>query len=72
MKIYFYIFIAIAIYFYIIKYDKYPLSKEHHIYFWITIATILLLCYLMKYHKFHLYKFFYNLKTLDEKSYYKF
>ena len=72
MKIYIYIFIAIAIYFYIIKYDKYTLSKEHHIYFWITIGTTLLLCYLMKYHKYHLYKFFHNLKTVDEKSYYKF
>jgi len=72
MKIFFYIFFAISIYFYIIKYDKLHISKHNHIYFWITIATILLLCYLMKYHKYHLYKFFHNLKTVDDKEYYKF
>ena len=72
MKIFFYIIIAFSIYFYIIKYHKYFISKEHHIYFWTTIGTILLLCYFMKFHKYHLYKFFYNLKTVDEKPYYKF
>jgi len=72
MKIYIYIIIAISIYLYIIKDNKYPLERIHHIYFWTTIALILLLCYFMKFHKFHLYKFFYNLKTVDDKPYYKF
>jgi len=72
MKIYIYIFFAISIYLYFILHYKYPLQRIHHIYFWTTILLILLLCYLMKFHKFHLYKFFYNLKTVDEKPYYKF
>ena len=72
MKIYIYIIIAISIYLYIIKVHKYPIERLHHIYFWTTIGLILLLCYFMKYHKYHLYKFFYNLKTVDDKPYYKF
>jgi len=71
MKIFIYIIIAIAIYFYIFKNNIYTLDKYHHIYFWGTIASILFICYLMKYHKYHTYKFLYNLKKVDEKPYYK-
>ena len=55
MKIYFYIIIAIIIYFYIFKYNIYILERNHHIYFWGVIGCILLLCYLIKYHKYHIY-----------------
>ena len=71
MKIYIYIIIAIIIYIYIIKNQTYILTREHHMYFWGIIGILLLLCYLMKYHKFHMYKFLYNIKQVDDKPYYK-
>ncbi len=71
MKIFFYIIISIIIYFYIFTNNIYILERHHHIYFWGTIGFILLLCYLMKYHKFHMYKFLYNIKQVDDKPYYK-
>ncbi len=71
MKIFFYIIISIFIYFYIFTNNIYILERYHHIYFWGTIGFILLLCYLMKYHKFHMYKFLYNIKQVDDKPYYK-
>ena len=70
MKIFLYIIIAIFIYLYIIKKQYIIFTRIHHIYFWGTIASILLLCYFMKYHKFYMYKFFYNLKQIDEKPYF--
>ena len=60
----------ISIYIYIIKNNIYELGNKEHIYFWITIASVLLLCYLFKYHKYNLYKFFYNLKEIDKKPYF--
>ena len=70
MKIFFYIIISIIIYFYIFRNNIYILERNHHIYFWGTIGIILLLCYLMKYHKYHMYKFLYNIKQVDDKPYY--
>ena len=48
----------------------YLIEKSQHIYFWTIICTILLLCYLFKYHKYHVYKLLYNIKKVDEKPYY--
>ena len=70
MKIYFYIIIAIIIYIYILRNNIYILERNHHIYFWGVIGIILLLCYLMKHHKYHMYKFLYNIKNVDDKPYY--
>ena len=70
MKILIYIIILIAIYLYFIKNNIYEFAYKEHFYFWATIASILLLSYLFKYHKFHLYKFFYNLKEIDKKPYF--
>ena len=70
MKIYIYIIIAIVIYLYILKNDIYVIDRTHHMYFWGSIGAILLICYLMKYHKYHMYKFFYNMKKVDDKPYY--
>jgi hypothetical protein len=70
MKIYIYIIIAIVIYLYIIKNDIYIIDRTHHMYFWGIIGGILLICYLMRFHKYHLYKFFYNMKKVDDKPYF--
>ena len=70
MRIIYYIIILIGIYIYIIRNNIYEISNKEHIYFWVTIGSILLLTYLFKYHKFHLYKFFYNLKKIDQKPYF--
>ena len=70
MKIYIYIIISIAIYLYIVKNNIYILDRNHHIYFWGSIITILFICYLLKYHKYHVYKLLYNIKKTDEKPYY--
>jgi hypothetical protein len=70
MKIYIYIIILIGIYVYIIRNNIYEVGNKQHIFFWLTIASILLLSYLFTYHKYHLYKFFYNLKEIDKKPYF--
>lgn len=70
MKIFIYITIAIITYFYILKNNIYTIERNHHLYFWGIIGSILIICYLMKYHKYHMYKFLYNMKKVDEKPYY--
>ena len=71
MKIFIYLTIAIIIYFYILQKNIYVLTNLHHIYFWGSIAIILLIIYLMKYHKYHVYKFLQNMKDVDKKPYYQ-
>ena len=70
MKILIYLLIIIIIYFYILQKNIYIISRNQHIYFWISIAIILFICYLMKYHKFHLYKFLQNMNDVHKKPYY--
>jgi hypothetical protein len=70
MKIFIYLTIAVIIYIYILQKNIYVLTNLHHIYFWSIIATILLIIYLMKYHKYHVYKFLQNMKDVDKKPYY--
>ena len=70
MRIIYYIIILIGIYVYIIRNEIYELSYKDHIYFWVIILSILILSYLFTYHKYHLYKFFYNLKKIDQKPYF--
>ncbi len=70
MKIYIYIFIAISIYFYIFKNNIYIILPIHHFYFWSSIGTILFICYLFTFHKYHVYKFLYNIKKINDKPYY--
>ena len=70
MKVYIYIIISILIYLYIIKNNTYILTRDHHLYFWGIIVIILLLGYLMRYQKYHMYKFLKNLKEIDEKPYF--
>lgn len=71
MKIFIYLTIAIIIYLYILQKNIYVLTNLHHIYFWGAIAIILLIIYLMKYHKYHVYKFLQNMKDVDKKPYYQ-
>ena len=70
MKIYIYLIIAIIIYFYILQKNIYVLTNLHHIYFWGTISIILLIIYLMKYQKYHFYKFLQNINDVHKKPYY--
>ena len=70
MKIFIYLLIIIIIYFYILQKNLYIISRNQHIYFWICIAIILFICYLMKYQKFHLYKFLHNMNDVHKKPYY--
>ena len=69
MKIFIYLIIIILIYFYNLQKNIYILTRNQHIYFWATIFIILIICYLMKYHKYHLYKFLHNLTTVHHKPY---
>ena len=69
MKIFIYLIIIILIYFYNLQKNIYILTRNQHIYFWITIFIILIICYLMKYHKYHLYKFLHNLNSVHQKPY---
>ena len=70
MKIFIYLIILILIYFYILKKNIYIITRNQHIYFWVTIFIILFICYLMKYHKYHLYKFLENITLVHQKPYF--
>ena len=66
MKIFIYLFIIIAIYFYICNNNIYIISRNQHIYFWLTIIFILFICYLIEYQAFHLYKFLQNMNDVQQ------